>query len=133
MSPPKESERGSTLVFTAVAMAVILVFSAIAIDLGVIATARSQLQIAMDASALAGASGLFTSEEEANQRAITFAGLNDCINDPVLITEANVTFPEENRVRVEGTHEIGLYFARLWYAERLYPLIFTVSALSVVD
>jgi squalene-hopene/tetraprenyl-beta-curcumene cyclase len=25
---------------------------------------------------------------------------------------------------------IGLYFARLWYAERLYPLIFTVSALQ---
>jgi squalene-hopene/tetraprenyl-beta-curcumene cyclase len=27
---------------------------------------------------------------------------------------------------------IGLYFARLWYAERLYPLIFTVSALERV-
>jgi squalene-hopene/tetraprenyl-beta-curcumene cyclase len=25
---------------------------------------------------------------------------------------------------------IGLYFARLWYAERLYPLIFTVQALG---
>jgi squalene-hopene/tetraprenyl-beta-curcumene cyclase len=35
-----------------------------------------------------------------------------------------------------GTHfppaPIGLYFARLWYAERLYPLIFTVSALERV-
>jgi squalene-hopene/tetraprenyl-beta-curcumene cyclase len=25
---------------------------------------------------------------------------------------------------------IGLYFARLWYSEKLYPLIFTVSALG---
>ncbi len=25
---------------------------------------------------------------------------------------------------------IGLYFARLWYSEKLYPLIFTVSALK---
>jgi squalene-hopene/tetraprenyl-beta-curcumene cyclase len=25
---------------------------------------------------------------------------------------------------------IGLYFARLWYAERLYPLIMTVAALG---
>jgi squalene-hopene/tetraprenyl-beta-curcumene cyclase len=25
---------------------------------------------------------------------------------------------------------IGLYFARLWYAERLYPLAFAVSALG---
>jgi squalene-hopene/tetraprenyl-beta-curcumene cyclase len=28
---------------------------------------------------------------------------------------------------------IGLYFARLWYFEKLYPLIFTVSALSKVQ
>lgn len=28
------------------------------------------------------------------------------------------------------TTPIGLYFARLWYSERLYPLIFTVSALE---
>jgi squalene-hopene/tetraprenyl-beta-curcumene cyclase len=28
---------------------------------------------------------------------------------------------------------IGLYFARLWYSERLYPLIFTVSALELVQ
>ena len=27
---------------------------------------------------------------------------------------------------------IGFYFARLWYFERLYPLIFTVSALGRV-
>ena len=25
---------------------------------------------------------------------------------------------------------IGLYFAKLWYSERLYPIIFTVSALQ---
>jgi squalene-hopene/tetraprenyl-beta-curcumene cyclase len=35
-----------------------------------------------------------------------------------------------------GTHfepsPIGLYFAKLWYAERLYPLIWTVSALERV-
>ena len=28
---------------------------------------------------------------------------------------------------------IGLYFARLWYSEKLYPHIFTVSALSKVQ
>jgi hypothetical protein len=114
MSPPKETEKGSALVFTALAMAVILAFSAVAIDLGVVATARSQLQAAVDASALAGASGLFISEEEATLRAIMFAGLNDCINEPVIITEANVTFPEEDRVRVEAMHTIDLYFAKVF-------------------
>jgi len=29
------------------------------------------------------------------------------------------------------TAPIGLYFAKLWYSERLYPLIFTVSALKL--
>jgi hypothetical protein len=113
MSPPNTKDRGSTLVFTAIAVAVILAFSAIAIDLGVIATAKSQLQTAMDASSLAGASGLFKNEDEATQRAITFAGLNDCINRPVVITADNVTFPEANRVRVEAMHPIALYFARV--------------------
>jgi squalene-hopene/tetraprenyl-beta-curcumene cyclase len=28
---------------------------------------------------------------------------------------------------------IGLYFARLWYAERLYPLVFAVAALGKLD
>ena len=28
---------------------------------------------------------------------------------------------------------IGFYFARLWYYERLYPLIFPVAALTVAD
>ena len=36
----------------------------------------------------------------------------------------------------EGWHEtaspIGFYFARLWYYERLYPLVFTISALNAV-
>jgi squalene-hopene/tetraprenyl-beta-curcumene cyclase len=32
--------------------------------------------------------------------------------------------------RVEQPSPIGLYFAKLWYYERLYPLVFTVSALG---
>jgi len=28
---------------------------------------------------------------------------------------------------------IGLYFAKLWYFEQLYPLIFTLSALEQVN
>ncbi len=32
--------------------------------------------------------------------------------------------------RHRETSPIGFYFARLWYYERLYPLIFSVSALG---
>jgi hypothetical protein len=113
VSPPNSKDRGSTLVFTAIAVGMILAFSAIAIDLGVVATAKSQLQTAVDASSLAGASGLFHNESEATQRAITFAAMNNCIHRPVLIGAENVTFPEEGRVRVEATHPIALYFARV--------------------
>ena len=35
--------------------------------------------------------------------------------------------------RVFPSAPIGLYFASLWYAERLYPLVFTVSALRAVQ
>jgi squalene-hopene/tetraprenyl-beta-curcumene cyclase len=37
------------------------------------------------------------------------------------------------RVEEGGLHEpspIGFYFAKLWYFEKLYPLIFTVAALG---
>jgi squalene-hopene/tetraprenyl-beta-curcumene cyclase len=37
-----------------------------------------------------------------------------------------------NRGRHFPPAPIGLYFARLWYHERLYPLIFTVAALERV-
>jgi len=113
MTPHMKRERGSTIVFVALAMVVILGFSALAIDLGVVATARNQLQSAVDAAALAGASGLIVSENEAQERAIAFAGLNDCINEPVIITAADVTFPNASQVRVEANHEIDLYFARV--------------------
>jgi squalene-hopene/tetraprenyl-beta-curcumene cyclase len=32
-----------------------------------------------------------------------------------------------------GASPIGFYFAKLWYFERLYPLIFTVGALGAVE
>ena len=37
------------------------------------------------------------------------------------------------RVEAGGLYEptpIGFYFAKLWYFEKLYPLIFTVAALG---
>ena len=37
----------------------------------------------------------------------------------------------ENGGRFEPS-PIGLYFARLWYYERLYPVIFTAAALRAV-
>lgn len=107
------SRRGGTLVLVTLAMVVLLGFAALAIDVGVMLTARNQLQAAVDASALAGASGLLFDQTEATSRAIAFAGVNTCINDPVVITNSDVTFPTTSEVRVQATHPVNLYFARV--------------------
>jgi squalene-hopene/tetraprenyl-beta-curcumene cyclase len=37
-----------------------------------------------------------------------------------------------DRMEHHETWPIGLYFARLWYDERLYPLLFATAALATV-
>ncbi len=106
-------EEGNALVLIALALVTILGFSALAIDIGVMLTARTQLQDAVDAAALAGASGLLFSQAEATNRAIALAGLNDCINQPVVINAANVTFPTAGRVQVQASRLLNLFFARV--------------------
>lgn len=46
--------------------------------------------------------------------------------------ERGLAWLVERWERGEARHPapIGLYFARLWYSETLYPLIFTVDALN---
>jgi hypothetical protein len=113
MSKFMKKEKGSVLVIVALAIVVIMGFAALAIDVGVMLTAKNQLQSAVDAAALAGASGLVVSQTKATNRAITFAALNNCINQPVTITAQDVTFPTPNRVRVDATRLLNLYFARV--------------------
>lgn len=108
-----KKDEGSALVLAAIAMLVLLGFAALAIDVGAMLTARNQLQGAVDAAALAGASGLIINQGEATNRAITFAGLNTCINQNVAITAANVTFPTASRVQVQANRLLDLFFARV--------------------
>jgi len=68
-------------------------------------------------------------------------GLASTIEETALAAEALGADPAADRARLwlagrtrEGTRfdpsPIGLYFAKLWYWERLYPLIFTAAALG---
>jgi hypothetical protein len=106
--------KGNTLVQVALVVVVLFGIAALAIDGGMIFTARNQLQSAVDASALAGAAGLFTDEDEAVAKAIAFAAANTCIKEPVVVTPSDVTFPAEKRVRVEANHTVDLFFARIF-------------------
>ena len=76
-------------------------------------------------------------------------GVSPTIEETALATEALSMQAEPFAARIEratawlaaatadGTRfpasPIGLYFAKLWYSERLYPIIFTVSALERVQ
>lgn len=104
-------QKGSTLVFAAIVMVAMVGFSALAIDTGMILTADHQLQSAADAAALAGASGLLVNQSTATSRAISVSALNNCINQPVVINGANVSYPTANRILVQANRQVNLFIA----------------------
>jgi hypothetical protein len=106
-----------------VAIVALLSFAIISIDGAVLMTTKGQLQAAADAAALAGASGLLEGNQAlAVQRAVEFAGYNRAVQDTlqtVVITDADVTFPQPDIIRVV-THRtsatgdpLRTYFRRL--------------------
>lgn len=58
-----------------------------------------------------------------------FAAGNDALKAAILSGVEFLTRSVEDR-RHQIAWPIGFYFAKLWYHERLYPLIFTVAALG---
>ena len=108
-----EGERGNILVIASVALLSVFGFASIAIDVGCILTAKNQLQSAVDASALAGASGFIIDSAEAVRRAVSVGGMNTCLRDPVLIGSGDVDFPEPDQIRVRAEREVSLFFAKV--------------------
>jgi len=106
-----KNEKGSALIFAALVMVSMVGFAALAIDTGMILTADHQLQNAVDAAALAGASGLLNNQSVATSRAIAAGGLNDCINQAVNISAANVSYPTPTRIRVQANRRVNLFVA----------------------
>ncbi len=106
-------ERGAIIVLIALSLGVCMAFSVLAIDIGLMLLTRTQLQNAADAAALAGVSALRDGNQVvATQRAIAVAGQNMAWQDgmePVVINDADVTFPDSRRCRVttHRTHDTG--------------------------
>ncbi len=85
-----DQEAGS-LLFVAITMVVMLGMAALAIDVGMLYTARAQAQNAADSGALAGAGELLLSpEDDANATTVaeTFAEQHEIIQEPVEILPA---------------------------------------------
>src|SRR5688572_18628200 len=107
-----QDESGMSYVFVGFGFMALLSASILAIDVGMLMTARSQAQNSADAGALAGATALFYDNFDdrsaggpAVTNAINASTSNQVISRNVSVTPADVTFPldsfgEPNRVRV---------------------------------
>ncbi|UCG51303.1 MAG: hypothetical protein JSW58_14075 [Candidatus Latescibacterota bacterium] len=117
------NQRGSTVIMVVVTIVALFAFAMIAIDGAILMTAKAQLQSAADSAALAGASGLIEgSEDIAVERAVNYSSYNRAVEDmqnPVIITPGDVSFPEPDVCRVrthrtEGTGDpLRVYFLRV--------------------
>ena len=113
------NEDGQILVFVAIAMVAIMGFAAIAIDTGMVAIQKSNLQNAADAAALAGAQEL-PSESNAEAKAVAFAGKNGlkAVSNGVAkdgdTVKVNAKFGgDSNKIEVVCTRKVNHSFARV--------------------
>jgi hypothetical protein len=114
------------MIMVTIAIILIFAFAVAAIDLALIMLAKTQLQNAADAAAIAGALAYTLSAGDydiAEAEAIRIAGLNVAIQDstqpPVIIGDSDVTWPEVDRIRVV-THRdrangdaLSVYFVKV--------------------
>jgi hypothetical protein len=121
-------EKGATLVFAALVMLVLIGAAALAIDVGVLYTARTQCQNAADAGALACGGRLMAfntmnagAANQARAEGVLYANQNKVLSTPVAINNGDVTVDlalKRCRVCVPRTQERGnpvpTYFARIW-------------------
>lgn len=131
MFPRSDRRRGVVAPLVVVTLVVILGCAALAVDIGHICVANEEMQDAMDASALAGASGLYETDGTARSRAIHYAANNKVAGHPVSASESDVIigfwegstqtfFPfaggeptAPNAVHTIGTRpDLPLFFAR---------------------
>lgn len=109
----RQDQRGSSLAISAVALFIALLVCGLAIDVGAILVARSQLQSATDAAALAGARGLLSGREQAIAAARQVFGSNKMQNRQLWLAPAEVSFPAQGQVRVAVTRSVQLYFLQV--------------------
>jgi hypothetical protein len=123
-----QDERGATLVIAAGSMIAITSVAALAIDVGMLVTARTEAQRVADSAALAGAGALvFTSNADlARLYAIQNGALNRIRGEPAVILPEDVTvdlLAKTVTVRaartVERGNAIGTFFARIFGVEEV--------------
>lgn len=119
-SPKKSSEHGVTIPMLALFIVVLFTFAALAVDVGVLYTARTSAQHAADAAALAGAATFLNSTASqpaaALNAAIAVAAQNTVLGRAVTIAAENIVVdPTNRRVTVTvprtGANGVQTFFA----------------------
>jgi hypothetical protein len=120
--------RGITVPMVAISIFVLLALAALAIDMGMLYTARTSAQHAADAGALAGAFTFMNANAPqpaaATTAAVNTAATNGILGEGVQITEANVQVDTANRrvtvtVPRTGVNGVATYFARAIGSQRV--------------
>lgn len=131
-------EDGATLVLVALLLAALMSVVALAVDVGMLMTARSEAQRTADAAALAAAGHLIyqpEDEEGARETAIALAAMNTIIGDPVEMLPEDLTFDfEAGRVTaiVRRTQDRGNPMAT-WFARVFGVDVVDVSARAAAE
>jgi Mg-chelatase subunit ChlD len=101
------SRRGSATIWGVFLMGTLLTAAALVVDGATLYTSRADLQAAADSAALAGASGLIFSPEEARSRAIEYASKNTAAGLPVVVQADDVVLgdwdPDSNSFSPVGS------------------------------
>lgn len=107
----RSGERGVTMITVAVSITALLAFAALAVDMGLIYTARTHAQHAADAAALAGAYTFLNDAEAqpaaAKNAALAAASANEVLNQPAVITEDDVIVDVANRRVTVNVNRVG--------------------------
>jgi Flp pilus assembly protein TadG len=136
----EKKERGATLIFVALVLFVLLGIAALAVDLGVMYTARTSAQHAADAAALAGAV-TFVKEPMADQpdtasgAAVAVGTQNAILGVPVVSSEVLTNVDLDNRrVRVTISRPVNTFFGGvLGVTETMVRTIATAEASEVAS
>lgn len=110
-------DRAVTLAFTALSVSVVFGAAALAVDLGMLTTARVQSQRAADAAALAGAAELAKetgTSTSAREEAKRYANMHNVLTEPVAVENGDVDVnTSDGKVSVRVYHTAGTLFARI--------------------
>jgi uncharacterized membrane protein len=109
----RRPDEGIAVIWVAVFLLVSLWFVSLALDMGKLMAAKTELQAAADAAALAGVSSVDPEtgdvvQDSAKVRAAEVGAANSAyegVQTSVVIDPADITFPAANRVRVVARRE----------------------------